>query len=319
MAPPITLNKKDFSCWVLTENLAGTRNQCIGVANALDIAPSIIDVQLKEPWKSFSPHLGFEQSWSYAPKLEGPWPDLLLTCGRKSIAAARFIKKTSGGKTFSVHIQDPKTSAKDFDLIAAAQHDRLRGDNVIVTTAAPNRITPEKLEQARAAFPQFGDLPGPRIAVLIGGKSKAYDMSANTMRNLCAQLKSIDGSLMITASRRTGEGNEQILREGLKDANAYIWDGEGENPYLSLLAWADTILVTADSASMLSDAGTTGKPVYIIPLEGGGKRINALHQNLVNAHVARMFEGALESWSYRPLNDAQAIATEIKQRLNAQD
>ena len=38
------------------------------------------------------------------------------------------------------------------------------------------------------------------------------------------------------------------------------------NPYWDLINIADFIFVTADSVSMTSDALTTGKPTYIIPI-----------------------------------------------------
>ena len=82
-----------------------------------------------------------------------------------------------------------------------------------------------------------------------------------------------------------------------------------------MLAWADYILVTADSVSMLSDAATTGKPVYMIDMEGGGRRLSALHKNLMDAGILRIFEGKLEQWAYEPLRDAERIAAEIRARM----
>ena len=197
------------------------------------------------------------------------------------------------------------------------EHDPARGDNVVVTTAAPNRITADRLERAKKNFVQFEKIKSPRVAVLIGGTSKAHTMTQAVTEKLAAQLKdlSTQAGLMITTSRRTGEKNESILHDTLKDTSAYIWDGNSDNPYFGLLAWADTILVTADSVSMLSEAGTTGKPVYMIELEGGAKRIDALHENLIKKGVLRPFTGALEHWSYEAINDASLIAEEIRKRL----
>ena len=129
--------RKPLSCWIVTEGLAGTENQCIGVAEALDIPVEIKRIRLNNPWKTFSPYLGFEGNFTFSPALLPPWPDLLLTSGRKSIAAARFIKRQSSGRTVTVHLQDPRISAHHFDLVAVPAHDSLRAENVIVTAAAP--------------------------------------------------------------------------------------------------------------------------------------------------------------------------------------
>jgi mitochondrial fission protein ELM1 len=305
-----------MKCWIVTEGMAGTENQCLGVAEALGIAPEIKRIGLRQPWKALSPFLGFETTQSFIPPLTGPWPDLLIASGRKSIAAARFIKRASKGKTFTVQIQDPRISPSNFDLVAVPEHDPTRSRNVIVTTASPNRITGEKIAAAREKFRHFEQLKQPRVAILIGGNSKSHTLTPAIMEKLAGQLKTLDAGLMVTASRRTGKENEEILKRALNGPNAQIWDGTGENPYFGMLAWADYILVTADSASMLSDAGTTGKPVYMVALEGGSPRLDRLHHNLANRGVTRPFEGRLESWNYEPLRDSEKIADEIRKRLS---
>lgn len=200
-------------------------------------------------------------------------------------------------------------------MVAVPAHDPLRGDNVIVTQASPNKITPTLLDQAKKEFPEFSKINTPRVAVLIGGSSSAYTLNESITRTLAEQLSSLDACLMITCSRRTGDENQKILRDKLDNGSNYFWDGTGNNPYLALLGWADFILVTADSASMISESCTTGKPVYMIDLDGGAKRISQLHKNLINDGKLRKFNGVLETFSYEPLNDAQRVASEIKRRL----
>jgi mitochondrial fission protein ELM1 len=295
--------------------MAGTENQCLGVAEALNLTPEIKRIKLRQPWASLSPYLGFECAETFHPALKPPWPDLLIASGRKSIAASRYIKRMSKGKTFTVQIQDPRISCKNFDLVAVPAHDPARGENVILTTATPNRITAEKLQQAREEFKKFESLPSPRVAVLIGGQSRAYDMPPEIITKLADQLTALDAGLMITTSRRTGAKNENILKNALKDKGHFLWDGQGPNPYFGMLAWADFILVTADSASMLSEAATTGKPTYVIPLQGGTKRLLSMQENLINSGAVGIFNGELTAWDYTPLQDAQKVATEIHRRM----
>jgi len=82
-----------------------------------------------------------------------------------------------------------------------------------------------------------------------------------------------------------------------------------------MLAAADYILVTADSASMISDACSSGKPTYMINLEGGHPRIDKLHNHLQDLGALRVFEGNLEDYSYAPLNDAEKISDAIRERI----
>ncbi len=83
-------------CHIITEGMIGTQNQCEGVSNALNLDPKIIQIGLHQPWKTLTPWVGFEQPFTFYPRLEHPFPDLLITSGRKSIAAARYIKKKNG-------------------------------------------------------------------------------------------------------------------------------------------------------------------------------------------------------------------------------
>ena len=311
----IEMTAKSYTCWIITEGMAGTENQCIGIAEHLGYPYSIKKIQLNNPWKTLSPYIGFEQDYSFSPKLSPPWPDILIASGRKSIAASRYIKKMSKGHTFTVQVQDPRVSENHFDLLAIPEHDPLRGSNVIVTKASPNKITQDTLTKEKEAFPEFENLRSPRIAVLIGGSSKAYNMTHEITENLANKLQDLDGSLMITCSRRTGIINQKILETKLKKDTNYFWTGSGNNPYLAFLAWADYILVTADSASMISESCTTGKPVYMIELDGGKKRISSLHNNLIKHGALRIFDGSLEKYEYTPLNDAKHVADAIKKEF----
>lgn len=306
-------------CQIITEGMVGTENQCVGVANAIGLSSEIKQIGLNQPWRALSPWLPLETSFTFSPKLTPPWPDLLIVSGRKSIAAARYIKKQNSG-VFTVYIQNPKINPLEFDLVAAPYHDNLTGPNVIVTDGAPNKITPTLLEKSKIEFtPLFDKTFMPRLAILIGGNSRTHKMTQEKTIAVSNRLKELskDYFLMITASRRTGDENIKILKETLTGENIYFYDGNGPNPYLGMLAWADKIIVTNDSVSMLSDAGTTGKPVYTIELDGTSKRFTRLYDHLSALNVIRPLpqNGNLDHWKYEPLADAQKIATAIKVKM----
>jgi uncharacterized protein len=310
------VNPKSWTVWVVTEGMAGTENQCLAITDALGVTPYVKRIGLRFPWSVFSPYLAFECGWTFNPALNPPWPDILITSGRKSIAASRYVKRKSMGKTFTLHLQDPRISPKAFDLVALPSHDPTRGDNVLVTITAPTRIHEGALTKARNDFaPLFAMKSSPRIAVLIGGNSKAHKVTDSLMVQLGRQLAALPGFLMITASRRTPASAKAALLAGLGEKPLFFWDGNGDNPYTGMLAWADYILVTADSVSMLSDAAATGKPTYVLPLEGGSPRLNAFHTALLAAGIARPFDGALDHWTYPAQTESIAIAQEIMVRM----
>ncbi|HET8727389.1 MAG TPA: ELM1/GtrOC1 family putative glycosyltransferase, partial [Alphaproteobacteria bacterium] len=121
--------------------------------------------------------------------------------------------------------------------------------------------------------------------------------------------------LMVTPSRRTGADNEAILRARLDGLPAEIWDGTGENPYFAYLGLADAIIVTADSVNMVCEAASTGKPVYVIELEGESAKFDAFHESMRRAGITRPFDGRLDDWSYQPLCETERAAAEVWRRM----
>jgi mitochondrial fission protein ELM1 len=105
------------------------------------------------------------------------------------------------------------------------------------------------------------------------------------------------------------------MRDRLKALPGLIWDGEGENPYFAFLGTADVILVTEDSANMPTEAAATGKPVYLLRMDGAQARKRRFHAELAALGVIRWFDGALESWSYTPLRETERAAAEVLRRM----
>jgi hypothetical protein len=184
---------------------------------------------------------------------------------------------------------------------------------MIQTIGAPNQVTQEALKQAEDTFPHF-KTDKTCIAVLIGGNSKTHTITLQMIETIAEQLNALDAHVLVTASRRTGGDNLKRLRALLRD-DIYIWDEQGKNPYMAMLAHADHIIVTNDSVSMLSDAGSTGKPVHTITLNGGSAKFDRFYSALNTRGVTKPFDGRLRIWSYEPLNDTQTIINAIKHRI----
>ena len=298
-------------------------NEARGLAEALDVPFVIKRVRPRAPWTWLPARAWPRPFVSLGPdsdRLDPPWPDLVIGCGRKSVPLTLAIRRASQGRTFTVQLQHPRVSRRCFDLVVPPRHDRLQGSNVISTRGALHRVTPQLLAEGAARFAaSVAHLPRPRVAVLIGGSSAYYRLDANTMGGIADTLVRLSSTancgLMVTASRRTGADNERILRERLAGAPAVVWDGTGENPYFAYLGLADFILVTGDSVAMVSEACATGKPVYVIALPGGGGKFDVFHAGLQADGLTRPFAGKLESWTYPPLNDTGLVAAEIKRRL----
>jgi mitochondrial fission protein ELM1 len=68
---------------------------------------------------------------------------------------------------------------------------------------------------------------------------------------------------------------------------------------------------------MVSEACATGKPVYVVELEGGSAKFRAFHDGLHRDGLTRPFEGRLEAWDYAPLDDTASVAAEVRRRLQS--
>jgi mitochondrial fission protein ELM1 len=92
---------------------------------------------------------------------------------------------------------------------------------------------------------------------------------------------------------------------------------QGENPYFALLALADYIVVTCDSVNMISEAASTGKPVYVEMLPGGSAKSSRFLDRLREDGIIRNFTGALEPYSYPPLDDMTRAAERVRSLIGA--
>jgi hypothetical protein len=315
--------------WVVSDGRAGIENQALGLAEAVQrLTPGELTVK-RIRWRGLFDRLpsALKTPAMLDPssdKLTPPWPELWIATGRATLPLSVRVKGWSGGRTFVVQTQDPRWATDRYDMVAAPAHDGLSGDNVFEITGSPHRITPARLAEAAPAFAdRLEGLPHPRVAVLVGGRSKAFDLTethAMALADGIAQaVEAAGGSLMLTFSRRTPEAAKAVMTARLASLPGWIWGGQGGNPLFAFLHAADHVLVTEDSANMATEAASTGKPVHIlpmVPLKRGGK-FARLHAELEAHGAARPFDGALETWTYDPLAETDRAARAVLEAMEA--
>lgn len=254
--------------------------------------------------------------------LTPPWPRLVISIGRRSVPIALAVKRLANA--YALHIQNPRVPASLFDLVAAPVHDDFEGENVVTTFGAVHNVTPQRLAEAGENFgPRIEALPHPRVAVLLGGDSRAFKFPPQTAAAFGARLASLardtGAALLITPSRRTSPETLKALTDAVTDVPHFVWDGTGDNPYHAFLSLADAIVVTEDSVNMVTEAAGTGKPVYIQSLPGRSARLSRFHRLMAEHGATRPFAGRLEVWRYDPVNDTEHVAALIRKALNLKD
>jgi mitochondrial fission protein ELM1 len=317
-------------CWGIAETV-GMASQVRALALALGARLEMKTFAVGKPWDAlpniaYATPLGgmvFKRFIATSTDIEPPYPDLVISCGRRASMAALGLKRIiHNGKTKFIHIHHPCVPMKCFDLIVTVNHDHLQGPNVVQTRFALHSVTQTALAEARQHFAQrFSTYPAPMTSVFLGGTTNHYDFTAEAMAQIVMALQRMAGatagSLLITPSRRTGTINNTMLRRVFaSNARVYVYDEVEENPYMGMLALADTLVVTNDSVNMMSDAAATGKPVYILPLPGHKDTKQArFADGMIQDGIARTWAGKLESWQYDVSNEMERLAIEIKQRF----
>jgi len=312
--------KAPLTCFVISDGRRGIENQALGLAEAaghikpLDIIKHTIENSAA--FKAASPTLQFAMKSKPADYgLKGAQPDIAIGCGRQAIAPLLAFKKHYP-EIFTVYVQDPRMDTDRFDLVIAPEHDHLTGRNIETMIGSPNRITEAELVGHMLSFSdELAALPMPRAAMLIGGTSKTHKLGkAEHAAHLKAAHELIKQgySLLITTSRRTPDWAIQDYK--LLDSdhdNVWSFHGEGSNPYFAFLGGADIILVTEDSTNMLTEAASTGKPVFTLPMQGRPGKFQQLYDRLSTRCNIRPFDGNLEAADYTPLEETGRMAHQL--------
>ncbi|MEB3702272.1 Mitochondrial fission ELM1 family protein [Candidatus Bealeia paramacronuclearis] len=312
------------TCWTLSDGHPGMMSQVIGLSESLGLETIHKVVNRRWPY-SWMPTLWpfgtpTKQLDKKSDSLAPPWPDVVISCGRRSVALALSIKKQNKGKTYLIHIQDPLISPRHLDLVAAPEHDKVIAPNVIKTFGALHKVSPQKLETARSEFKDyFSHYENPFYTVLLGGATNRYAMPQEAMEDLISSfdqiLRDYPGSLLITPSFRTPY-RDLLKTHFANHPRVFLAEPETFNPYFGMLALANAVLVTDDSVNMMTEACATGKPVYILPLRGheNTKPIRFASE-LIRRGYAKYFDGIIDFWEYRPFNETARVGNLIKSQL----
>lgn len=313
--------------WVLADDRPGNVNQALAVAEALGWPFLVKTIRYGPLARLPNGLLGASVLGLTAAARAGlapPWPGLVIAAGRRTAPVARWLKRRRPA-AFLVQLMWPG-SARGLDLVAVPAHDDLSGrPEVLRTAGAPHRITPERLMRAASALaPRLADLPRPRIACLVGGSNRAVRFTATDALTLARQASALArsraGSLLVTTSRRTDDACAAALADAIDVPRLlHRWSPRSagpDNPYLGLLGAADAIIVTADSASMCTEACAAGRPVFLFrPAAGASAKLTRLHAALEAAGYLRPLGAAWPERCPPPLDPATAVADAIRARL----
>ena len=306
------MNSNNPKIWAVTDGSQGMISQVTGLSKQISNNITHIKTDLIFPWNKLQPGFLPIYKWIFKNKIPIDLkPDILVSCGRKSVYFSLFCKKKFYN-LINIHIQNPKISTKNFNFIVSPNHDKFHGNNVLNSIGALHHLS--KTDQ---------NTNSNLLTCIIGGDNQHYYFGIKEANKLCDKLfelkKNNQGiELQIITSRRTSDLVKKTIIQKLYNI-ANIWSGEGENPYEQAIQISSFFIVTSDSTSMISEAAISGRPIYIfhLPFKRKSTRISSFHNEFNQLGITRDIEkiNHFENWEYNLLNESERIGSIIKKRI----
>ena len=296
-------------------------SQVEGLAKSLNTTFDHHTIDLPVLFKFLPPFLTpkIQQSFNFNEivKDDSSVPDIIISCGRKSvipnIVLKKYFKKKFNKDLKNIHIQDPKISPKNFDLIITPQHDnKINSENIIRSVGALHYLNEEEVINKNNGENV--------ITFVLGGPNRYYNFKKEDLEvhfekiNNNKNLKKIN----VIASRRTPKSVFDFLSSKFNRLEFCYDFSLNKKNYTNAYAEASHIVVTCDSTSMISEAAITGKPLYVAKLPNfrNDYRFEKFLQSFKDLNIIKEFNGNLEHWTYEKLYESKRIAKIIIEKFN---
>ena len=195
----------------------------------------------------------------------------------------------------------------------------MKGDNIYNSKGAIHYITEQEISKASQYLAD--KIKSEKIVSLIlGGPNKYYSFNSDQIINIFSQIKSIfvsDGyKVIIIPSMRTPKETIDLAIKEMGSCG-HVVNKVDKQAYLSAYALANYVVVTCDSTSMISEAATSGKPIFVAHMKAkkNNYRFKRFFELFKQMGITRDLGEKVETWTYNKHNEAQRIAIEIKNKI----
>ncbi len=312
--------------WILSDGKVGHTTQCETLAQTLgwpyvikQVAFNKLNTHQKKIWTILPPNLyGMNQDAS--DPLTPPWPDVVMAAGWRTAPIARWIARESSGHSRSIQIgRNGGICAELFDIVVTPSYYQfLPHPNRIETLAPLNSPNTTPSSTVQEQWPNlFNNTPHPRIILVIGGSTKRFSLTAKQAREIGKQIVDLAqecrGTIFAVTSPRTSHEVTQAIEDALSPPHSvHRWTpNQTANPYYAYLLGGDIIVVTGESESMLAEAASLGKPVYIIPIpERQANWVTSLNEWIVQRAHSRPLN---KRGTVRPQQGIEKICSRLLQ------
>jgi len=275
---------------ILSDDRMGHLNQSLAFVKYLDVSYDVVPIKFKYKWaKALSyilDKLGIKTEKLFDVQIDKKY-DIVVGTGSTTSYATKVLAHKLGAKSIAMML--PRGYKYDFDVIFAQSHDTPPPQgNIIEIPANFSYVEPKGIYQAKKES----------IGIVIGGDNKLFTMSPKMIK---AQLdyivnKYTDHEIAITTSPRTSTEIEKMIESYAFDYEV-IFSKNPVNPIPDFLALCETVFITGDSTSMISEAISYGQSnVVVLPLESQEKnKFTRFVETLEKDGYLHIFNGTIKN------------------------
>jgi len=245
--------------------------------------------------------------------------DFIISCGSSAAAVNYLLAKDNQARSLVI-MRPSAMDMNKFDLVVLPKHDDPpRRKNVAVIEGALNLIDDEYLEEESLRLKEQAgiilDPAKPCVGLLLGGDARGFNMSEAQVRESICQIKTllekIDGQVLVSTSRRTQAAVEELVRKefsGYPRAKAVIIANQKNYPASvgGILGLSQMVVISAESISMVSEAVSSKKYVFVFGVDGLKKRHRSFLDNFVSKGYIylkspeELSQAMYDVWSAKP-------------------
>ncbi len=206
--------------------------------------------------------------------------DFVISAGSSLIPLNLCLARESHGKSLVLMKPSFPFNFFRYDLAVIPHHDQGKmPKETFRTYVAPSRFDPE--EQRLAVARLRMELRAPDrvgVSLFLGGSTKQYRMDLADVEKVIATLERVardQGDYLITTSRRTPDAICRFLKQKqqmMTGCQQLVIASEDNRSDIvpGMMAVAETLIVSSDSVSMISEAVSSGKRVIVLKLGSPG-------------------------------------------------
>jgi len=274
---------------ILSDGRMGHLNQSLAFVKYLDLSYDVMPVKFKYKWyKALSyilDQIGINTETLFDLHIDRKY-DIVVGTGSTTSYATKILAKKMHAK--SVVMMLPRGYRYDFDIIFAQSHDNpLKQENIIEIPANFSYVEPKGLYQAKRKS----------IGIIIGGDNKLFTMSKEKLQaQLDYIVKMYAGyEIVITTSPRTSEEIELLVASYAFDYEI-LFSKNPINPIPDFLEQCETVFITGDSTSMISEAVSYGEAnIVILPLiSDSDNKFTRLISSMAKEGFLHIFDGTIQ-------------------------